>query len=240
MTTYRQLVYLTLDCLKISVDDAYFTEDHIIFLLNKCRSLLLKQTYKDIRKEMPDSNYQSISLTFEDWPKINQGEYIGGNYLKSINEIPYILPIATPRLFTEVPPFEIAYVSRDRIRHVGYNKNLSKMVYATIATDNHLYLKSNNPAFVNIKNNDIPVILTAIFENADKAIELGDREDILDKEFPIEESLVPQLIEMVIKELSGSVYKPEDAMNNSSDDLANLASFIRSNTKSNLQKQIEG
>jgi hypothetical protein len=43
MNTYRQLIYMCLDQLKLISDDSYYTEDHIMFLLDKCRTLLLNQ-----------------------------------------------------------------------------------------------------------------------------------------------------------------------------------------------------
>ena len=55
---------------------------------------------------------------------------------------------------------------------------------------------------------------------------------------PIEEDLVTTLIEMVVKELAGSMYIPNDTINNASDDKADLATFLRTNTKSDLAKQL--
>jgi hypothetical protein len=46
------------------------------------------------------------------------------------------------------------------------------------------------------------------------------------------------LIELVVKELVGAAWRPRDNENNAADDLASLASFIRQNTKSALQKQM--
>ena len=43
------------------------------------------------------------------------------------------------------------------------------------------------------------------------------------REFPIREYLVPTLIELVVKELIGSEYKPVDQNNNASDDLSKVA-----------------
>ena len=60
MASYRELVYAVLDELKLSVDDSYFTEDHCIFLLNKYRGMILKQQYKDVKKEIPESNFQTL------------------------------------------------------------------------------------------------------------------------------------------------------------------------------------
>lgn len=50
MSTYRELVYLVLDELKLASDDSTFTEDHVVFLLNRYRTFLLKQRYSDIKK----------------------------------------------------------------------------------------------------------------------------------------------------------------------------------------------
>jgi len=57
MSTFRELTYMALDELKLMSDDSYYTEDHVLFLLNKYRSFLLKQRYSDIKKQMPESNY---------------------------------------------------------------------------------------------------------------------------------------------------------------------------------------
>jgi hypothetical protein len=42
-----------------------------------------------------------------------------------------------------------------------------------------------------------------------------------------------------LKELAGPAWKPADDSNNASDDLSNLANFLRSNTKGTLQQQLE-
>ena len=71
--------------------------------------------------------------------------------------------------------------------------------------------------------------MSAVFEDFDSAAELlcdQDGEDVscdvLDAEFPIREYLVPSLIELVVKELTGAVYKPIDHRNSASDDLARV------------------
>jgi hypothetical protein len=42
MSTFRDIVYMIMDELKLSSDDSYYTEDHIIFLISKYRAFLLK------------------------------------------------------------------------------------------------------------------------------------------------------------------------------------------------------
>jgi len=48
---------MALDELKLHSDDANFTEEHIIFLADKYRAILLKQRYADVKKEIPLANY---------------------------------------------------------------------------------------------------------------------------------------------------------------------------------------
>lgn len=44
MSTYRELVYMVHDEMKRVSDDAFYTDEHVIFLLNKFRSYILKES----------------------------------------------------------------------------------------------------------------------------------------------------------------------------------------------------
>ena len=50
MNTWREIVYMCIDELKLLSDDSYYTEDHLIFLISKFRTFILKQRYSDIKK----------------------------------------------------------------------------------------------------------------------------------------------------------------------------------------------
>ena len=239
MKTYRQLVYIVLDELKLMSDDSSFTEDHVIFLLDKYRAFLLKQRYSDIKKEVPLDNYQTICLDLEEHEGI-AGLPCEGVYLRSTNKVPDTLKIGHPRIYSEdYFNGEITFVSRERFRYVGHNEWLKNIIYATRDPESYLYLSSMNPQFYYLEK----VKFTGVFSDAEEASKLeceqADSCDILDKDFPIEDALISPLVELVLKELSGSIYKPQDDMNNAKDDLSDLASFIARNAKSNLQKQIE-
>lgn len=242
MSTYRELVYLVLDELKLISDDAVFNEEHVMFLLGKYRGLLLKQQYKDIKKEIPESNYQTLCLDLKQVPAIAGEPCEGGTYLRSEEKIPFLMSIATPKVYPEdYYQGNISYVSRERMKYVGYNRWLPNVIYASIGPDNYLYFKSFNPQYLYLKK----VKLTGVFEDPEKAAEFECNRDEttcdpMDMKFPLEEALIPQLIDSVMRELSNGIYKPEDPENNASDDLSNIASFLRNNIKSNLQKQIDG
>lgn len=225
MSTYKELIYMVLDELKLSSDDTQYTEDHIIFLLDKYRAFLLKQKYSDIKKYIPESNYQTICLDLIQVPAIAGGPCEGGTYLRSKEKIPFLIKIGTPRVYPlDYYQGEITYVSRDRMRYVGYNKFLQNIIYCSLGPDNYLYFKSSNPQYLYLEK----VKFTGVFQDSTKASDLQCPDDdgniicdVLDRTFPIEDSLIPPLVELIVKELSSSIYRPDDETNNAKDDLAN-------------------
>lgn len=223
MSTYKQLTYLVLDEAKGLSDDFSFTEDHIVFLLDKYRSFLLKQRYSDIKKQIPESNYQTLCLDLMQVPAISGEPCEGGTYLKSKEKIPFLMQIGNTKV-TSVDYFqgEFNFISRDRMRYVGHNKYLKNMIYVTVAPDQYLYFKSSNSNFLYLEK----VKMTGIFQDASTAAQLScndaDDCDPLENTFPLEEALISPLIELTLKELLGSVYRPKDENNNASDDLDKL------------------
>lgn len=210
---FSEIVYMILDELKLSSDDAQFTEDHILFLVDKYRAFILKQKYSDIKKDIPDSNYQSINIDLEqDNSRILEERYI----LRSVNKIPDVLNIGKPKVYPIdfLCNTEITYISRDRLRYTGFNKYLKNIIYCTIETDQHLYFLSKNPQLEHLKK----INFFGIFNNS---INVLNKEDVMQEEFPLESALVPVVIEFVIKELSGAIYRPDDENNNAKDDLVN-------------------
>ena len=228
MSTYKELVYMCLDELKLYSDDALYTEEHIMFLLGKYRTFLIKQRYSDVKKQIPESNYQTICLDLIKVPAILGEPCEGGSYLRSKEKIPFLMKIGNPRVYPiDYYQGEITYVSRDRMRYVGYNKYLQNIIYASLGPDNYLYFKSFNPQFLYLEK----IRMTGIFEDTLAASELQCPDengnivcDVLDREFPIENALIPPLIQLVVEELTKAEYKPEDKENNSDDDLSEVTS----------------
>ena len=231
MSTFRQLTYLVLDKLKAVTNDSHFQEEHVLFMLNTYRTFLLKQRYSDIKKEMPESNYQTICIDLEQVNAINGIPCEGADYLKSVQEIPNLMQVGKQRI-SSVDFFQgnFTYVNNERFKYVGGNKYLRNQIYGTVAPDNHLYLKSDNPQMYYLEK----VKMTGIFEDAAKASELecGNNEcDVFDREFPLEESLVQPLVELIVKDLSASLYQPADNENNDNDDLSKIANYISRNLR---------
>lgn len=224
----KEICYMILDMLKESSDDAFYVEEHVIFLCKKYRAFLIK---KEQEKEKSSTDiasefeYQQVCLDLEKVPAMDGEPCTGGYYLRTTQKIPKILEGTQPRIYPLdfYQGINISYISRDRMRYVGTNPYLRNIIYVSLGPDQHLYLNSNNPQFFYLQK----LRMNAVFEDIDEAAGLlcdSDGEssacDVLDMEFPIREYLVPALIELVVKELTGVAYKPEDKRNNASDDLS--------------------
>ncbi len=225
---YKDIVYMVLDEIKSTSDDAFFTEEHVLLLVNNYRNFILKQRYSDIKKPIPESNYQTICLNLIQVPAIAGVPCEGGTFLRSKEKVPFMMKIGTPKVYPiNYYLGEITYVSRERMRYVGYNKYLQNIIYASLGPDNYLYLQSSNPQYLYLEK----IRLTGIFENIESVLDLlcedsGDSIncDIMDKTFPIEDALVPPIIELVVKELLGAEYRPKDETNDAKDELSEVAS----------------
>ena len=228
----KEIVYMVLDLAKANTsDDSFFNDSHVLFLLKKYRSFLIKKEQEkqrattDIASEF---EYQQICLDLEKVAAIDGSPCSGGYYLRTTKKIPKILEGNEPRVYPIdfYQGINISYIPRDRMRYVGTNKFLQNIIYVSLGPDLHLYLNSSNPQFLYLKK----LRMSAVFEDFDDVSDyLCDDDgtstacDVLDEEFPIREYLVPTLIELVVKELVGSEYKPSDEKNNAADDLAKVA-----------------
>ena len=226
----KELVYSILDLLKVSSDDSFWTEEHIIFLCKKYRSFLIKKE-QDKEKGRQDVaaefEYQQICLDLEKVPAIDGEPCTGGYYLRTVQKIPKMLEGAQPRVYPLdfYQGINISYVSRDRMRYVGTNPYLRNIIYTSLGPDLHLYVNSANPQFQYLSK----LRMSAVFEDIDEAAGLlcddeGGSQvcDVLDMEFPIRDYLVPPLVELVVKDITGTAVVRPDEVNNAKDDTPDL------------------
>lgn len=216
--TYRELVYMCLDEIKLASDDSYITEDHILFLIGKYRSFLLKQKYEKSNMPAAESNYQYLLLSPGD-------------------KVPTILALAKPlvELRLQTPGNTLfaksTYVPHHRFEYVGNNSYLSNISYCTVNPHTHvLDFKINTEVDITLNDYKIYAIFDDIIEASKYTTETA--EDILDKICPIETDLVAGVQELVVKDALGIAYRPQDKANNASDDLGSVG-IASGNPKNN-------
>lgn len=228
MATFGEMIYMVLDLLKERSDDAYYTEEHVMFLLSKMRALLIERKYKGSRNSsfmpMSSENEQQICLMIE--PAQLPVGMCDGSWVQSTSAIPDIIEVGSQVTCTghDLALSNVTFIPAERMKYVGYNKWLKNIIYAAKSKNGHLYLRSFNPQVLFLQR----LGLTAIFADpvaaakmSHEACETG-KCDIMNVSFPLESSLIPQCVEMVVQELAGSRYTPEDKNNNAKDDLGSV------------------
>lgn len=228
----KEIVYMVLDLAKAATsDDSFWTEDHVIFLLKKYRSFLIKKEQEKLKATTDiasEFEYQQICLDLEKVPAIDGEPCTGGYYLRTTKKIPKILEDNQPRLYPVdfYQGINISYIPRDRMRYVGTNKFLQNILYVSLGPDLHLYLNSSNPQFLYLKK----LRMSAVFEDFDEMSSYLCDDDgssmvcnVMDEVFPIREYLVPTLMELVVKELTSAKYQPVDEHNNAADDISKVS-----------------
>ena len=221
MATFNEVQYMIFDELKLGSDDSVFNTDHILFLMKNFRSVLIKQKYTDAKRDIPESNFQTIPVTIS-----YNYDCITGTQVKSSTKVPFLINLNGLN-YVDITPIgdrfnnlEFTLVPRDRFKYVGeHNKWLNKIVYYTISSDNLLYLKSLNSDFKYITSVNVVGIFDDPVEAAKLSVDTAC--NYMDTTFPLENSLIATLVDMVVKEMSAILYNKSDQANDGSDAFSN-------------------
>jgi len=212
MRTYRELVFAVLDETHTFSDDTPLENEHIISLLQKYRTLLFNQKYKGKKVEIPFAWYQRLNVAFT--TKIT-----GTSVYKSTKEIPQILDITDLWKYTFVSEgglttTNLNFINPFKFKFTGFNKWIASQKYVTIDLDSYMYIKKSAVTTSQILYYD------TILDNPIDADRFNDTNtlDILDLEFPCEESLIQPIIDLCLKEIGVINNITRDTTNNASDD----------------------
>lgn len=225
MATFREVTYMVLDILKETSDDAFYTEEHVLFLASKIRALLLKRQYAQTRNSsfspMTEQNKQEICLDLEPTDLLEYG--CDGGWLKSVQKIPETLDVSELSVYPKSKMLHsmITFIPEERMPYVGHNKWLKHIIYCSKGANGYLYMHGPDPHFLLMEKVKAEGVFSDPLEAAKLSCDPSGETpcDPMDSEFPLEEALIPSCIEMVVQELSGARYAPQDKKNNAKDDL---------------------
>jgi len=244
-TTYREIVYMVKDLLKDSSDDTYFTEEHIMFLFNKYRSMFIRRYYKE-ESRIPENLKQTLCLDLER----NNNCIIGKETLKSTSKIPELIRFnnsntggITLGLGDYYMNYRLTFVSFERFPYTNSNSFLKNIVYVAISPDRKLNINIEG----NLDASYLKQIqLTGVFENPSDAGKYSCEKsevncDDLDRNIYLDNTLQAIIIKAIVQDLSFGLYKPKDNVNNAKDDLSNnsVDNYIRNSRGAEMSNNEE-
>lgn len=212
----RELIFRVLQFLSINSDDSIqdFSEEYIYNVLIDKRAFLLKQHYKDARKSVPRSCYQTLNVPLEKIrvvPDLKYSEVL----LRSVDKIPEMVDFAqeagvatTIIMSTDYIAIPFNLVTFERLPSVGSNRWTKDLLYVALGNE-RLYLKSFNSSFTNLTK----VLIFGVFSDPSQVYYAnGNEGDYYEEEFPINNSMVDPIIKLTLEELT-RIQRPKDVVN---------------------------
>lgn len=220
MATLREIVYDISEKLNITSDDSKFSEEHIAFLVNAKRNMLLSQKMSNLKKTVPQEAIQGICLGLE----VDEQCFEDINVLKSIVKVPATLDNTGRNQLIKAYPVNNNFtknfniIDYSRLPFVGAQKYNNKQIYVTVDPDSYLLVYNSDNRHLMLEE----LKIEGVFEDPESAWTLSCETvsgDFWDKQYPIDGSLLSILIDQVSQNLIIKYKIPEDEINNSEDNI---------------------
>jgi hypothetical protein len=216
--TKKELIYTVFEKLKINSDDMDITEEFVSFLIDSKRAMLLKQRFDAKPWAMPIETKQELCLSLEVVSKIADMPCFG-RIVRTTVSLPSSIKIKgkegpmTVRKY-DSSAIHVNVIPLERIPFIGSNQFTASMIYGAIDYDNKFYLVSASDKL----NLMTDIKISDIFENPGEATALGcgesdDSCEVWERDYPIELSMVDDLIKIVVQDLSRTFNIPDDSTN---------------------------
>lgn len=194
--------------------------------IQSIRALMLRESPESIRA-IDSHNVQTLPMVeLELVSAINVPTLDnGGKVLRTKREIPSLVNTKDNKLMivrvygTEIGGETFEPISSNMVPYVGSGKFNGSIIYIYYY-NNRFYLTSRSGIHRYIKY----ITIDGVFNNPIEAYEFvnGEGSYDWDYEYPLSESLVPTMIDMIVKTKFNLVlHPPQDNVNNASDDLTN-------------------
>ena len=221
----RTIIYTVLEKLKIHSGDSKITPELISSMIDTKRAMLLKSRFSRNTWNIPIEIKQEVCMDIERVDTID-GFSLAGKTIRTAFAIPGSIkirgkdgPLMVRRQDGLSIPINIVPI--ERLPYIGSNKFTAMLTYACIDYDGRLILTSTSDKLKFIKE----IKVTNVFENPEDVYELECRDnndygDIepWDMEYPVETSMVDEIVEMIVKDLFNTIRLPEDKTNDSLDE----------------------
>ena len=242
--TKRELIYTVYERLNIENDDTNLTEEFVSSLLDSTRAKIIKQTYGNKGWNAPIAIKQELCLGLTPASTID-GETCVGSILRSDDVLPLGISIkGQDGAVLSVKSYDrtvirINMIPMERLPFAGADQYTAGMLFGALDVDRRLYFVSQlkghlllggvkvegiyekpedaySLACINPENNVIP-------SDSDSRIDTPVYPHVWDVEYPLESAMQDDLINIIIQDLAGSMNVPSDTVNDSTDDIPQMA-----------------
>ena len=219
--TLKEIIYDINETLNAYSDDHKLSEEHIAFMINNKRNLLLKQYMSNLIKEVPQEAIQSICLNLE----LNRNCFENIQVLRSTIKIPAtldntgrsnIIKAYTPLRFIK----NINIIDYSRIPFVYAEKYNKTQLFVAVDPKSYLIVFNTDNLHLDLELLEIE----GVFENPEEAYNLSceasiNNCDFFDSQYPIESALIDPIKNQIVNELLLKYKIPMDSENNSENDI---------------------
>ena len=217
MSTLREIVYSVKEQLLQYSDDSNISNEHIAFLVKNDRSLLISQRFSNRSYIIPQKLRQHF---YKELELADSNEFFSGidTILRTKDPIQY--PLEPFNFKTNIKINSGSYtdinftlISPDRFPYVGNFKWTQGQIYVTIGSDFRLYFTSGNPSVKLLENVKVSMVMEDPELAYPETIYYNPAIDFWDTQYPMEELMVTQVTDMIVKKLTSSLLKQEDKTN---------------------------
>lgn len=221
MATLKEIRYSIKEALFIYNEDSNLSNEYIDYKIHTTRAMLLAQRFSSRSFVIPNIIRQHF---YHDLSLSEDNEFVDG--------IATVLATTTA-IQTPLEPFNLknniritsgsysdisfSFIDNNRFPYVGRNKWLQNIVYCAIGTDWKIYFTSSNPKVKMLEQ----VKLSMVCANPELAypytIEYNPAVDFSEITYPLNEELVVELTDIIIKQLTLNLQQKEDKTNDATD-----------------------
>lgn len=216
MATGYELIYDIKEKLSLNSDDTRFSNEFIMFQIDKTRAALLKRNYSKGFKVVPDSIKQHIQLDLE---SITDNEFGGDDTsLRTSVPVPFRINTGLLELTSNIDggsytDLKFIKIPIERFPYAGIDNFCPTIIYCAINYDHYLVFKSLYNKYKLLSN----VRVYDVFLNPEEAWKLSpsydENTDFWDTEYPLDSETFFEISNIIVQQLSPSLGIPEDKIN---------------------------
>lgn len=229
--TKRELIFTVFEKLNITSDDADITQEFISSLIDNTRAKLIKQTYGNKNWNIPIELRQELCMTLSPVSAVN-GLSCSGTILRTNEVVPKGISVkggdgSVLRIKRyDRSALQINIVPIERLPLIGHNTFTAQLTYGAIDSDRRVYILSGSKKHTFLEK----IKIEGIYERPDDiwemkcyetqdadAFTVADTDQVpcepWDEEYPIEASMVDDMIAIILKDLAPTLSIPKDELN---------------------------